>query len=188
MSRHIPDSRSLALNFWKICRNFSNVKKIGRKGSIYNLRFFNFEPFESLCFQRRRLGSIWWREHPKNQVRVYKLPKSCWSDVLGFINGWFHWWLLWLRKIPTHFTFSNLFNLMSFFIKYEVNFNPYSPYPPESFWPDWVLFSVTRFLNLVDSLVLNQDRSILQSGSLSRMSLLHLVFRWRARLSSRDRE
>ena len=91
----------------------------------FNLRFLNFESFESLCFQRRRLGSIWWREHPKNQVRVYKLPKSCWSDVLGFVNGWFHWWILWLRKIPTHFTFSNLFNLMSFFIKYQVNFKPY---------------------------------------------------------------
>ena len=35
MSRYIPDWRSLMLNFKKICRNFSNGKKIGRKGSNY---------------------------------------------------------------------------------------------------------------------------------------------------------
>ena len=79
--------------------------------------FQNFEPFESLCFQRRRLGSIWWCEHPKNEMWVYKLPQSCRSDVLGFVNGWFHWWILWFGKISTHFTFSNLFNLMNFYIK-----------------------------------------------------------------------
>ena len=79
MSRHIPDWHipDRRLLFRKICRNFSNVKRIGRKGSRYSLSYRHFD-IRALTLRslRENRGRLFWRA-------------EFWSRTLFSISGSF---------------------------------------------------------------------------------------------------